>query len=307
MPARNAEAFVAEAAQSVLRQTHNDLELVVVNDGSTDGTERVLRELGDERIRIVPGPRRGISAAMNAGIEAARGRYFARCDADDLFPPSRLERQVIFLQDRPDFVAVCGRFETINPAGKRVVALNNGSTPAEITDELCSGQARTHLGTYLVRMDAVRRVGGFRAWFVTGEDVDFQFRVGEAGRVGYEPHVVYSYRLHDASITHRQASARQAFFEDCAREFQRQRRAGRVDDLDAGRPPQPPVDDRTVNSSTEHMWGLLIGQSWRDWNGGQRKVALWNGMRACALRPARWASWRNLGTLAVKRRVAGTS
>src|SRR5213593_4773866 len=97
MPMRNAERFFAESLHSVLNQQSRgssfDLEVVVVDDGSTDRSARIVREMNDPRIRLVAGPQRGISAAFNAGLAEARGEMIARCDADDLYPPGRLEWQ----------------------------------------------------------------------------------------------------------------------------------------------------------------------------------------------------------------------
>src|SRR5687767_11717891 len=100
VPTRNARAYVVDALRSILEPLLR-LEIIVVDDGSTDGSADVIRALNDARVRIVPGPRAGISAAMNAGIEAARGQYVARCDADDLYPPNRLTRQTIWLSQNP--------------------------------------------------------------------------------------------------------------------------------------------------------------------------------------------------------------
>src|SRR4051812_3338281 len=106
MPMRNAERFVAKSLRSLLGQRGQrgqgdafELEVIVVDDGSTDRSADVVRGLNDVRIRIVPGPQRGISAAFNAGLAAARGQVLARCDADDLYPPDRLDWQVRWLAE----------------------------------------------------------------------------------------------------------------------------------------------------------------------------------------------------------------
>src|SRR3954464_297408 len=202
IPVRNARPYVEAAVQSVFAQAGVDLEVVVVDDGSTDGSAALVRDLADRRIRIIPGPRQGISAAMNAGLAAARAEYVCRCDADDLYPPGRLVRQAAWLAEHPDFAAVCGSFSTIAAAGWPVADLYCGAKAEEVTEELRAGKTRTHLCTYLARTEAVRKAGGFRPWFVTAEDIDLQLRLGGVGRVWYDPEKAYAYRLHDASITH---------------------------------------------------------------------------------------------------------
>src|SRR5205814_7748320 len=87
IPMRNAERYVRAAVESVLAQKDVELEVIVVDDGSTDGSAEVVRGIGDARVRIIPGPQKGISASFNAGLAEARGELLARCDADDLYPP----------------------------------------------------------------------------------------------------------------------------------------------------------------------------------------------------------------------------
>src|SRR6476469_7091894 len=107
MPMRNAERFVAESLRSLLALRGQgegfELEVIVVDDGSTDRSAEVVRGLNDGRVRIVPGPQRGISAAFNVGLAAALGQILTRCDADDLYPPDRLDWQVRWLAEHPEF------------------------------------------------------------------------------------------------------------------------------------------------------------------------------------------------------------
>src|SRR4051794_5225162 len=244
MPMRDARPYVEAAVRSVLTQempAGADLEIVVVDDGSTDGSADAVRGLNDPRVRIIPGPRQGISAAMNAALAAARGEWVCRCDADDLYPPGRLARQATWLADHPEFGAICGSFSTITAKGDPIADLDCGPTAEEVTAELLDGRTRTHLCTYLVRADAVRKAGGFRPWFVTAEDIDLQLRLGNVCRVWYDPTPAYLYRLHGASITHQQADVRRRFYEATARDFQHQRRTTGADDLDRGHPPEPPA------------------------------------------------------------------
>jgi glycosyltransferase involved in cell wall biosynthesis len=93
----NGQRFVARAVASVLAQTLTDLELIVVNDGSTDSTGRILRAFRDPRIRVIEHENRGLTCALNEAAALARGRWLARQDADDISLATRLERQVAFL------------------------------------------------------------------------------------------------------------------------------------------------------------------------------------------------------------------
>lgn len=305
VPTKNAREYVANAVRSVLDQPGVDLEVVVIEDGSTDGSDEVVRALNDSRIRIVPGPRAGnISAAMNAGIEAARGVYLCRCDADDLYPPGRLARQLTWLTANPHFAAVCGSFRTITAKGRPVSDLNCGAVAMEITQDLRRGVTRTHLCTFLFRADALRATGGFRPWFVTAEDIDLQLRFGQTNRVWYDPAPSYAYRLHGASITHTQADVARQFYEAQARRFLAQRVERGDDDLQRGAPPSPPVNGKggaAPISTSAHVQGMLVGESWRQHRSGLKGKSLVTGFRACLARPVSFSAWRNLGALALKR------
>lgn len=295
MPMRNAAAYVEAALRSVLDQTGVDLEVVVVDDGSTDDSRARVEALGDDRVRIVDGPRQGIAAAFNTGLEAARGEYFARCDADDLYPPGRLEAQAAWLDAHPEFGAVCGYFAVIDEKGRFLTELARRPRPMEITEELRAGDTRTHFCTWAARTDLVRSVGGCRPWFVTAEDIDLQLRLGGRARVGYEPRLCYSYRIHGASITHTQAEAKRRFYESMARHFVRQRRDAGADDLERGRAPEPPDEaDGSTPFLAEQVQGFLNARAWSACLDGRRRDALVLGARACLVRPARPVSWVNL-------------
>ncbi len=119
IPTRNAERYIRATLESVLAQAGVDLEVVVIDDGSTDRSVEIAQGMGDERVRIVSGPQKGISAAFNAGVAAAKGEIVARCDADDLYPAGRMAWQVKFLSEHPEFRAVCGYFRRSPKAENR--------------------------------------------------------------------------------------------------------------------------------------------------------------------------------------------
>lgn len=302
MPMRDAQRYVRAALASVLSQADVDLEVVVIDDGSTDNSADIVRQLGDPRVRMIAGPCGGISVALNRGLEIAKGEYIARCDADDLYPEGRLAWQVKFLDEHPEYGAVCGGFSTMTHKGQRVADLFSGTTAGEITDELRGGKNRTHLGTFLVRAATYQQVEGFRPYFVTAEDIDLQLRLAEQARVWFEPKPSYVYRLHDASITHVQSDAARVFYERTARHFQQQRQAGAGDDLQRNCPPLPPEALVSPPSkASAQIQAMLIGSSWREHRAGEKMASLRTGLRAALVRPISYSGWRNLAALLLKR------
>lgn len=100
LPVYNAENYIADAVRSIQAQTFRDFELIIINDGSNDRSEEILKSLArfDDRIRVISRANKGLVATLNEGIEEARGRWIARMDADDLALPTRIERQLNFLK-----------------------------------------------------------------------------------------------------------------------------------------------------------------------------------------------------------------
>jgi glycosyltransferase involved in cell wall biosynthesis len=297
---RNAEPFVRAAVESVLAQQDSDLEVIVIDDGSTDRSAQVVAGIGDPRVRLIPGPRKGISAAFNAGLAAAKGEFLARCDADDLYPPDRIAPQRGFLLEHPEFGAVSGSFVVTDQQG-RVIEQKQDEPGGDVTDELRRGQGRSHICAYLFRTELLRQLGGCREFFVTAEDVDLQLRLSEITRIWHNSRLAYRYRLHDASITHVQRAAERSFYEQCARRFQEQRLAGGKDDLELGRPPAPPKSDASSPvSARRQIQNLLLGQAWAAHGAGAKCEAIKLGARAWMASPLSPAAWRSVIALLVK-------
>jgi glycosyltransferase involved in cell wall biosynthesis len=116
IPAYNAAATLAQTLHSVLAQTHRQIEVIVVDDGSTDATPEVLRSFGAS-IRVIRQPNGGLAAARNAGLKAARGEYVALMDADDLCEPERIATQVKFLSEHAQVLLCCSDFSAFTADG----------------------------------------------------------------------------------------------------------------------------------------------------------------------------------------------
>ena len=102
LPVYNAEAFLAEAIESILQQTFRDFELIIINDGSTDASSEVIKQFKDERIIIIEQHNQGLAASLNKGLKIAKGNYIARQDNDDISLPERFEKQFNFLEAHPE-------------------------------------------------------------------------------------------------------------------------------------------------------------------------------------------------------------
>lgn len=301
VPMRNAENYISKSLVSLLREIETPIEVIVVNDKSTDASLARVLEFSDKRIRVIDGPGRGAAACMNTGFAEARGAVLMHCDADDWYPETRIRQQVAWLNANPDYAAVCGSFSTIDRKGRLVSDLQCGVKPLEITGELREGVVRTSLCTYAIRAEAMVKAGGFREYFESSYDIDMQLRLCEVGRIGYVPETFYFYRIHESSITHRQSNVVREFFERTAHYFQEQRRTSGLDDLQRGRPPsKPEAGLSSANSASAHIQGMLLGRAWREHDAGLKANAVATGLRALAENPSNFRVWKSLLALALK-------
>ena len=207
-----------------------------------------------------------------------------------------------FLNDHPEFGAICGYFSTITGTGKHVVDAYLSEPAGEVTDELRSGTGRSHMCAYAFRTDILRQIGGCREWFVTSEDRDLQYRLAEVTRIWFEPKPAYMYRLHDQSITHTQKLAERGFYEEVAKRFQEQRKNGGMDDLQRGAPPAVTMNGKSVapQSAKQQIQRILLGQAWKQHAAGMKSAAIASGWRACTSQPTSPTAWKSLFALILK-------
>jgi glycosyltransferase involved in cell wall biosynthesis len=197
MPLYNTRKYVAEAIDSILSQTFKDFELIVVDNGSTDGSREYAMSLGDPRVRVIREPVRGAGMATNAGIAASRAELLAIMDADDVAHPERLMLQTEFMEAHPEVVMLGTRF-AFRVGSKTVTVPPQPREHDEIRRALMKGRPVICNPSTMFRAKAVRMVGGNR--FPGPEaDYDFFLRMSEVGRVYNLPTVLHDYRIHDES------------------------------------------------------------------------------------------------------------
>ena len=175
IPTYNRGWIVAEAVDSVLAQTFSDYELIVVDDGSTDDTAEVLGEYGD-RIRVLRQKNKGVSAARNAGIRSAAGRYIAFLDSDDLWLPSKLDRQMAFFHRNPDAVA-CQTEEIWIRNGVRVNPKKRHRKPSGTIFEPSLQLCLVSPSAVMIHRSLFDKVGLFDEKLPACEDYDLWLRI----------------------------------------------------------------------------------------------------------------------------------
>gem|GEM_PF-1298435 len=201
IPVHNGAVFLPDAIQSVRAQNYSPIEIIVVDDGSTDATADVASSLGDD-VHLIRQPKRGVSAARNVGFAAASGDLIAFLDADDLLTPGTIAAEVGCFESNPDIDMVGGYMQLIPLLGADGAAVHAPTMIRNIP------QLTVQMGCALFRSALVERVGGFDETLSYAEDVDWHLRAEESGiRRAILHRVTLLYRRHPANATQRTSYA----------------------------------------------------------------------------------------------------
>lgn len=203
LPVKNGYPFVEQAIQGILNQHFTDLELIVINDGSTDDTASVLDRLSiDKRLKIITLENSvGVPAALNLGLSASSGKYIARQDADDWSYPERLKRQVSYLKNNPDCWLVGCQGEYINEVGEVIRVSSFPETGEEIIQQILQFNTPFFHGAWMFTRACYDKVGVYNELFFGTEDKDYLLRISEQGDVANLSDNLYRYRIHSGAVT----------------------------------------------------------------------------------------------------------
>ena len=199
MPTYNSAQYLSDAIRSTLDQSYGDFELVVVDDGSTDETTKILGSVSDSRLHVVSLPRNsGLAAARNAGLEVSRGELIAWLDSDDMSRRDRLARQVSVLRRRPE-VGLCGSW--VKTFGDSSVKTWRYPRRAGVLASRMLFDDPFATSSVMVRRQAIVEAGGFDESFAPAEDYDLWERLSQGWQLVNVPRFLTSYRLHESQTS----------------------------------------------------------------------------------------------------------
>lgn len=196
----NGAAYIRESIDSCLNQTYSQLELLIVDGGSTDGTLDIVASYVDPRIRLIhqPGNVGRLPGALNLGLDAAAGEYLTWMQDDSVYEPHAIERMARQLEDDPDVGQVCADYWQTDESGNRVKQI-------EIADPEEFLKAKTDPGgvCFMIRRSVRETVGPHDVSAFPTQDADYRWRIAMRFRTRRIPEPLYSWRLHPASLTGR--------------------------------------------------------------------------------------------------------
>jgi len=204
VPAYNCEKYINDAIESILIQTYEDLEIIIVNDGSTDNTAKIIDNLAqvDSRIKVISQSNKGAGAARNKAISVAKGEFIAFLDSDDIMLEKRIQEQVQYLIKHPEITIVSCLAYYINEANDIIGKIStNLLTVADGKRYLERGKLIYCLQSgVMTRKQALKKVGGYREELLLGQDTELWNRMVEVGyNLVVMPKILVKYRIRDGS------------------------------------------------------------------------------------------------------------
>lgn len=202
MPAYNAEKFIEAAISSALSQLHQDIELIVINDGSTDNTVDLVKSFDDERIILINSQNEGVSAARNKGLAVMRGNYFTFLDADDELPKQSISLRMEVMRNNPNVHFVDGWIVRMDESLEQEIGIQKPDWAGPPLEELLKLNPAVFSGlTWLIRRDNQRRYS-FTTGMTHAEDLWFFISIASQGEYQVVEHPTLLYRqVHGSAMS----------------------------------------------------------------------------------------------------------
>jgi glycosyltransferase involved in cell wall biosynthesis len=200
IPTYNSASYVVEAVDSVLAQTYQDFEILVIDDGSTDNTADVIKKY-DGRVRYIPQHNGGVAAARNNGIAESKGEYIAFLDADDTWFPSKLELQMAAIAERADARLCYSAFLSVTADLKPIGIRRSERWGTALEDLLLHGNVIGSICTVIAEASLLKSSGGFDRALSQCADWDMWVRLAAKSEFAYIDEPLVTYRQHDSNMS----------------------------------------------------------------------------------------------------------
>lgn len=213
MSVYNGEKYLCESIDSILNQTYENFEFIIINDGSADSTGEINLSYSDPRICLIDNKENiGLTKSLNRGLKIARGEYIARMDADDISAPDRLRKELDFLQAHQDYAAVGTFLKALNEDSKVIGTIEKPVEDAEIRRFLKKDNCIAH-GSAMIRKMCLLNVGLYDESIERAQDYELWLRVSEKYKIANIPEYLYMWRNHRRNISVEHSNEQKHFVE----------------------------------------------------------------------------------------------
>lgn len=196
LPVYNGGQYIKEAIKSIQAQSFSDWELLIINDGSSDNTDNILKSINDPRLKIINNSKNiGLQASLNIGLHVAQGEFIARIDADDTWiTTDKLEKQISWLEEKSDHILIGSGWQVLNQRGEKIGEKKPITGNQEIKKKLLDANQFCHSSVAFRKKEALA-VGGYSQSKVTKyqEDYDLWLRLGRQGEINNLSDISVSY------------------------------------------------------------------------------------------------------------------
>ncbi len=218
MSVYNGEKYLSQSVESILNQTYENFEFVIIDDGSTDNSYSILKQYASQHSQIVlikNEKNLGLTKSLNLGLKIAKGKYIARQDHDDISHPERLEKEVRYLDQNPDVMLVTGNLKLIDSLGQFINNTKRFMEQKLIAWYLLFYNVIGGHSLVMFRREEVVALGGYYEAFLYGQDYQLWLRLVETGKIVILPEVLLQWRQHDENISKKKKSEQDAFGLQC--------------------------------------------------------------------------------------------
>jgi glycosyltransferase involved in cell wall biosynthesis len=201
VPSYNHEKYIQETIESIVNQTYDNIELIVIDDGSKDNSPQIIQKLSQKYgFEFIHRPNKGLSATLNEGIKLSKGKYWSVCASDDVLTHDKIDRQVRFMENNPDYGMCYGKVVLFNEKGLNTPLNIKYSRGGWIFDDLIKGRFWIPAVSNLIKKDVFLDVGYYdeELWV---EDWDMWVRISHKYQIGFINEYIAKYRQHGSNIS----------------------------------------------------------------------------------------------------------
>lgn len=218
MPVYNSDKYLQRTIDSILSQTYRNFELIIIDDGSTDKSPRIIKAMKDSRVKLIAQKNKGVSASRNRGIRMAKGTFIAMHDGDDISDPARFQKQIDFLHRHPEVGLLGTNLRLINESGTLIGASDLLTNPDDLKlAEIFSNQIAQ--GSVMIRRDVLMQTELYDTSMSHAEDTDLWRRVSHLTDIANIKEPLYEYRIHSEGASSNTQKIRSSAMATAKREF----------------------------------------------------------------------------------------